>query len=173
MAVTACAQTLAPAQCTRQAGLVHKQALHGIKKRRDVLDTQTKQAKHAQHLAAKATSQAAAHSHAQAAQAQGDKRLVKQQAPKPDKAPMAKQQRPKNTANADGKANPARSPKPLTVQPSAEQRRANVAKAAEKEKIILARKDQAKARQAKRAAKSANKAAKDKAALEQAANGGG
>jgi hypothetical protein len=206
----ACAVQLAPAQCQRQARLDYKQADHVIKQKRDALDVQAKQSKHAQHLAQKAQANArandsAAKNAAAHVAASSNKQLKTPSQSNANananangngngnananagtnvfRSPLVKQGRAKKSpddpvnhagnnaasgvgnttssgSNNIGKGAPPKRPKPISSQPSAEQRRANVAQAAQKESLITARKDKAQANRAKRQAKMAAHQAK-------------
>jgi hypothetical protein len=166
-AVQFCDSKLAPAQCKRQAGLDYKQVQHDIKLRREAADVATKQAKHDKSQAEKAQNTATAKQGLDAAgkplerapltkphpqKKSPTQPLSKQEAakkPAASKSPMAKKETPK--------AQPTAPKKPLVAQPTPEQRRANVAMFAKKETDIAARKAQAQSKQAKRAAKDAQR----------------
>ncbi len=170
-AVRACASKLAPAQCQRQASLDYKQAQHAIKLRRDAADVANKQAKHDKSQADKARNAATAKQGVDAAgkplvrapltkphppKNSVTQPLSKQQPAKSNtrpKPPMAKKETPKP------KPTPSAPKKPLTAQPTPDQRRANVATFAKKEAEIATRKTQAQNKQAQRAAKDAQRRA--------------
>jgi hypothetical protein len=168
-AVQACSSQLAPAQCKRQAGLDYKQAQHEIKLRREAGDVAKRQAKLDKSQAEKAQNTATAKqgidvagrplerapmTKPQPRQKSSTKPLSKQEAvkaPSANKSPMTKKETPK--------AQPTSPKKPLAAQPTPEQRRANVANFAKKETDLVARKTQAQVKQAKRAAKDAQRRA--------------
>lgn len=162
-----CAAHIAPAQCQRQAQLDQNSRKHAIKLKRSALNTQDKQREHAEKTAQADRAKANTIHGKDAAGAplpraplskvnpnkntSSSKRPLSQPstagaaAPKGDKKPLLNQGKRKQAASTPKK--------PLSAQPSVDQRRSNVAKSAGKEGEVALRKTKAQQKQAKRAVK--------------------